>query len=160
YCQPHHSSANRPVRSNAHCCSHHLRLFSRPSLAKQILTPIIALQRRVPTMCRLGGLSRSQSAQRFIDSSDSSAQNIPSSLVLHPRTCLLRQICAKTIVVHRTAEGVGQRSSVVLPMKKTCGSVRHDFGHRRHIGRSEEHTSELQSRFDLVCRLLLGSRND
>src|SRR5699024_12416162 len=26
---------------------------------------------------------------------------------------------------------------------------------RRGIGRSEEHTSELQSRFDLVCRLLL-----
>src|SRR5699024_12083225 len=24
-----------------------------------------------------------------------------------------------------------------------------------HVGRSEEHTSELQSRFDLVCRLLL-----
>src|SRR5207249_11810151 len=26
---------------------------------------------------------------------------------------------------------------------------------RRKSGRSEEHTSELQSRFDLVCRLLL-----
>src|SRR5207249_5716128 len=25
----------------------------------------------------------------------------------------------------------------------------------RHVNRSEEHTSELQSRFDLVCRLLL-----
>src|SRR5699024_12704371 len=29
-----------------------------------------------------------------------------------------------------------------------------------HIGlRSEEHTSELQSRFDLVCRLLLENKN-
>src|SRR5699024_4238050 len=27
------------------------------------------------------------------------------------------------------------------------------------IGRSEEHTSELQSRFDLVCRLLLEKKN-
>src|SRR5699024_12249646 len=26
--------------------------------------------------------------------------------------------------------------------------------------RSEEHTSELQSRFDLVCRLLLETKND
>ena len=26
--------------------------------------------------------------------------------------------------------------------------------------RSEEHTSELQSRFDLVCRLLLEKKND
>src|SRR5207249_8242848 len=27
-----------------------------------------------------------------------------------------------------------------------------------HLGRSEEHTSELQSRFDLVCRLLLEKK--
>src|SRR6266704_7049460 len=27
-------------------------------------------------------------------------------------------------------------------------------------GRSEEHTSELQSRFDLVCRLLLEKKNN
>src|SRR5699024_11684560 len=30
---------------------------------------------------------------------------------------------------------------------------------RRRRGRSEEHTSELQSRFDLVCRLLLEKKN-
>src|SRR6266496_1681147 len=30
----------------------------------------------------------------------------------------------------------------------------------RHIGRSEEHTSELQSRRDLVCRLLLAKKNN
>src|SRR6266513_5183205 len=29
----------------------------------------------------------------------------------------------------------------------------------RRSGRSEEHTSELQSRFDLVCRLLLEKKN-
>src|SRR5438067_13696476 len=29
----------------------------------------------------------------------------------------------------------------------------------RRPGRSEEHTSELQSRFDLVCRLLLEKKN-
>src|SRR5699024_12749882 len=31
--------------------------------------------------------------------------------------------------------------------------------HTRPINRSEEHTSELQSRFDLVCRLLLEKKN-
>src|SRR5699024_12554954 len=30
---------------------------------------------------------------------------------------------------------------------------------REGSGRSEEHTSELQSRFDLVCRLLLEKKN-
>src|SRR5699024_12290763 len=31
---------------------------------------------------------------------------------------------------------------------------------RRSLCRSEEHTSELQSRFDLVCRLLLEKKKD
>src|SRR5699024_12865609 len=31
-------------------------------------------------------------------------------------------------------------------------------GHRPDLERSEEHTSELQSRFDLVCRLLLEKK--
>src|SRR5206468_11753237 len=30
----------------------------------------------------------------------------------------------------------------------------------KYMGRSEEHTSELQSRSDLVCRLLLEKKND
>src|SRR5699024_12068340 len=29
----------------------------------------------------------------------------------------------------------------------------------KYVSRSEEHTSELQSRFDLVCRLLLEKKN-
>src|SRR5207249_8640819 len=33
------------------------------------------------------------------------------------------------------------------------------LGYRRYLWRSEEHTSELQSRFDLVCRLLLEKKN-
>src|SRR5699024_12137089 len=32
-------------------------------------------------------------------------------------------------------------------------------GHCIGVDRSEEHTSELQSRFDLVCRLLLENKN-
>src|SRR5260370_29336885 len=33
-------------------------------------------------------------------------------------------------------------------------------GNRRLFGRSEEHTSELQSHLNLVCRLLLEKKND
>src|SRR5699024_11246263 len=32
--------------------------------------------------------------------------------------------------------------------------------HLKKLARSEEHTSELQSRFDLVCRLLLERKNN
>src|SRR5699024_11780876 len=34
------------------------------------------------------------------------------------------------------------------------------LGSRPHRPRSEEHTSELQSRFDLVCRLLLEKKKE
>src|SRR5207249_5255525 len=36
----------------------------------------------------------------------------------------------------------------------------HGVGRRPDRRRSEEHTSELQSRFDLVCRLLLEKKNE
>src|SRR5256886_8596313 len=35
----------------------------------------------------------------------------------------------------------------------------HEFGDRGHRPRSEEHTSELQSQSNLVCRLLLEKNN-
>src|SRR5699024_12717801 len=45
----------------------------------------------------------------------------------------------------------------------TCYSVLYVHGGQdlEHFleGRSEEHTSELQSRFDIVCRLLLEKKN-
>src|SRR5437868_11356160 len=50
------------------------------------------------------------------------------------------------------------RSAVETIPSAVSGSptTRLQFGHSR---RSEEHTSELQSRFDLVCRLLLEKKN-
>src|SRR5438067_8493523 len=39
------------------------------------------------------------------------------------------------------------------------GLLRYKDGYEVDIVRSEEHTSELQSRFDLVCRLLLEKKN-
>src|SRR5699024_11731714 len=40
-----------------------------------------------------------------------------------------------------------------------CTGFRPDLGHLQGLNlRSEEHTSELQSRFDLVCRLLLEKK--
>src|SRR5207249_8714878 len=42
----------------------------------------------------------------------------------------------------------------------TCRKCRSDSGCEQNVPRvrSEEHTSELQSRFDLVCRLLLEKK--
>src|SRR5437868_9826205 len=53
-----------------------------------------------------------------------------------------------------------------LPISRQAPAQDHHLRHGRHHrqggdgrGRSEEHTSELQSRFDLVCRLLLEKKN-
>src|SRR3712207_6955643 len=47
-------------------------------------------------------------------------------------------------------------SAVTNPDAKTAGDP---YGHGTHVaGRSEEHTSELQSRQYLVCRLLLEKK--
>src|SRR2546430_16739831 len=42
------------------------------------------------------------------------------------------------------------------PSPLTCGANQHTFRHRR----SEEHTSELQSQSNLVCRLLLEKKKN
>src|SRR5699024_12785281 len=41
---------------------------------------------------------------------------------------------------------------------QVAGAARDTLAHARLVARSEEHTSELQSRFDLVCRLLLAKQ--
>src|SRR5207247_7438804 len=43
----------------------------------------------------------------------------------------------------------------------TCGTADHDLARvwKPYYHRSEEHTSELQSRVDLVCRLLLEKKH-
>src|SRR5699024_12817675 len=62
----------------------------------------------------------------------------------------------------RVLGGVGQclRDDVVDPDLDMVGQIEIRAVHTRGLpgsrsARSEEHTSELQSRFDLVCRLLL-----
>src|SRR5699024_11934384 len=71
--------------------------------------------------------------------------------------------------------GLAQKENAPRPVeeKKALGALRcssppRDGGRREMVpacsrwlsdGRSEEHTSELQSRFELVCRLLLEKKN-
>src|SRR5699024_11266859 len=48
-------------------------------------------------------------------------------------------------------------SHLLSPSSRLC-SLRSTVQNLAHKDRSEEHTSELQSRFDLVCRLLLEKK--
>ena len=57
-------------------------------------------------------------------------------------------------VLKALSSGIGNRS--VASMLLAGGSTPGPF--YEHLSRSEEHTSELQSRSDLVCRLLLEKK--
>src|SRR2546428_7357898 len=73
----------------------------------------------------------------------------PPRSTLFPYTTLFRSIVT-TGSVRRGAIGVTFRNDKNAALLRSFGAEH---------GRSEEHTSELQSRSDLVCRLLLEKKN-
>src|SRR5438132_2635331 len=93
----------------------------------------------------------------------------PPSSTLFPYTTLFRSGCRYR---RRLEHGVGHHSSRLHsePAARACrrGGQRPGCGPNHPVwrtngksagGRSEEHTSELQSHSDLVCRLLLEKKN-
>src|SRR5699024_11377246 len=62
---------------------------------------------------------------------------------------------SRTSGVESAIARADELSRSIIEIVSLAEAVPHDI----LIGRSEEHTSELQSRFDLVCRLLLEKKN-
>src|SRR2546421_1971391 len=78
----------------------------------------------------------------------------PPRSTLFPYTTLFRSADGSVIASHRRQSlGVDQEGRYVAPRPR--GQFHHGV---RDVVRSEEHTSELQSRSDLVCRLLLEKK--
>src|SRR5437870_10287077 len=81
----------------------------------------------------------------------------PSLSTLQPKFCVVALLCSA-----RIPQIMAQRSESVLaaPTEKLrmIEETRHDIRANHPIRRSEEHTSELQSRGHLVCRLLLEKK--
>src|SRR2546422_1561082 len=67
----------------------------------------------------------------------------PPRSTLFPYTTLFRSLLLVLVLERRDDRGIGERRGVA---------------ERPPLGRSEEHTSELQSRLHLVCRLLLEKK--
>src|SRR5699024_12426604 len=85
----------------------------------------------------------------------------PPGYTLFPYTTLFRSCaCASTPTTATVASCPAMRWTTTAPwrccLKPPCPTPRRG---RTWWPRSEEHTSELQSRFDLVCRLLLEKKN-
>src|SRR2546430_10887352 len=74
----------------------------------------------------------------------------PPRSTLFPYTTLFRS-------VSRTADRAA-RPLLAARLAAAARPARAALRHPRHAGRSEEHTSELQSQSNLVCRLLLEKK--
>src|SRR2546422_5539601 len=86
----------------------------------------------------------------------------PPRSTLFPCTTLFRSGRPTLLFVHHTlGDGDGELLDVqrlfelVRPQRKVKAIF---YGHSHKYARSEEHTSELQSRLHLVCRLLLEKK--
>src|SRR5437868_8269125 len=83
----------------------------------------------------------------------------PPRPTLFPYTTLFRSKCPVARRAVRTADATVAAES--FPFISTSIAVRPPMpGLEPTPSRSEEHTSELQSRFDLVCRLLLEKKKE
>src|SRR5437867_9427573 len=89
---------------------------------------------------------------------------LPPRSTLFPYTTLFRSVVARrSLMIGALTPGEIEmlelvRALLVVPMSiftEPSGPIRGWFG---EDGRSEEHTSELQSPYDLVCRLLLEKK--
>src|SRR5699024_11597135 len=74
-----------------------------------------------------------------------------SSLFLIISPISLNAVCNSLLLVNSSTYCLGNCNKNVLSSKLNCSPVEKTLS----LIRSEEHTSELQSRFELVCRLLL-----
>src|SRR2546422_7228160 len=95
----------------------------------------------------------------------------PPRSTLFPYTTLFRSIAAQPVIefsgIHHDHPAAHQRviHAAVLGAKQVVAPGLGGFKplsgvlSRHHVCRSEEHTSELQSRLHLVCRLLLEKKN-
>src|SRR5699024_12836474 len=90
-----------------------------------------------------------------------------------PYTTLFRSVplrmlafTPKGATMYPTEDGFGSSEDLMIEWREQALALLDrglDRAHTRYpdlkIERSEEHTSELQSRFDIVCRLLLENTN-
>src|SRR5699024_12405747 len=73
-----------------------------------------------------------------------------------------RQVCEDNPGISEFAARAQKATAARFCVSNDCNQGKTKDGewsrYRGNRGRSEEHTSELQSRFDLVCRLLLEKK--
>src|SRR2546426_5888133 len=82
----------------------------------------------------------------------------PPRSTLFPYTTLFRSIISRERLMDIPVVPLQQRAKIPHPAFEILPRV-HGISHAKPLCRSEEHTSELQSPCNLVCRLLLEKKN-
>src|SRR2546428_9923462 len=82
----------------------------------------------------------------------------PPRSTLFPYTTLFRSQHLAIRVVFPAVIDAAEAAFFVAPVEERRQAMRAPFAEEGGLRRSEEHTSELQSRSDLVCRLLLEKK--
>src|SRR5260370_6191700 len=73
---------------------------------------------------------------------------------------MIRRPPRSTLFPYTTLFRSGNNGGVLVGAARVPDAARRFVAvHLRHLARSEEHTSELQSHLNLVCRLLLEKKN-
>src|SRR5699024_12559398 len=76
--------------------------------------------------------------------------------ILEDEAATQEEVDAALETLKNAASGLAK---VEIPVPVNKNAIKVVVGIYKTYDRSEEHTSELQSRFDLVCRLLLEKKN-
>src|SRR3712207_8019457 len=86
----------------------------------------------------------------------------PPRSTLFPYTTLFRSPRGRIVTLDRRGRLVSEATILPVAPKRAVGASLAEAGAqiRRALDRSEEHTSELQSRQYLVCRLLLEKKKN
>src|SRR5690242_21507835 len=84
----------------------------------------------------------------------------PPRSTLFPYTTLFRSHVQGAYAVDRREAASVDGRGYVPPRGRCVASLRVPLGREARRGRSEEHTSELQSHVNLVCRLLLEKKKN
>src|SRR2546430_10996913 len=83
----------------------------------------------------------------------------PPRSTLFPYTTLFRSI-SPTLIAHKSGEAYKTIFALwaFFQLSRICRTIVRSFSRASTCCRSEEHTSELQSQSNLVCRLLLEKK--
>src|SRR3712207_8447618 len=83
----------------------------------------------------------------------------PPRSTLFPYTTLFRSYLTQAALLRAGLDGVRRQLDPGPPQQRNIYDVLEEGTKIERVPRSEEHTSELQSRQYLVCRLLLEKKN-